>query len=89
MKKFIVVLTSIILILSVGLFGYTTYKYKTYSKVSAAKKKISTIEEKKSKTEKDIKEKEEVIKQEKEKNIEKVQLLEVWKKELAKVKKSS
>ena len=88
MKKVIVILTSFILCLSIGASVYLGVIYSSYlGKYN--KKDIKVIEENIKKTENEIVKGKEEIEKIKTDNKEKVELLEVWKKELNKVKKDS
>ena len=89
MKKVILSITSIILCLSIISLCYFISQYKSYSYTIGNKKDIKKIEEKIKKTKEEIKTKEEELNTIKENNKEKVELLEVWEKELKKVKKDS
>ena len=84
MKRVIIIITSIILCLSIGLCGYFFIQYKNnYGNNSS--KDILKIEEKIKKINKERDTKKEEITKVREENKEKVELLEVWEKELKKV----
>lgn len=87
MRKVIISITSIVLCLSIVLCGYFYIQYNGFT--NNGKKDIKRIEGKIKSIDKEIKEKEEEVKKLKEENSEKVELLEVWEKELGKVKKDS
>lgn len=89
MKKGILFLTSIILCLCIISCCFFAYKYYSYNKIGSIKKDIGVIEEKISTTSKDIVNKNEEIENLKQSNQEKVNYLELWKRELNKVKKDS
>ena len=86
MKKVIIIITSIILCLSIGLFGYLFIQYKSnYGNNSS--KDIIKIEKKIKNNNKEIDKKKEEINKIKEENKDKVEILEVWEKEVKKVRK--
>ena len=88
MRKVIIGVTSIILCLSIALCGYFFMEYRDcYG--GNSKKDIKKVEEKIKKTEEETKKKKEEVEKIKNDNKEKVDLLEVWEKELGKVKKDS
>lgn len=88
MRKVIIGITSIILCLSIALCGYFFMEYRNYYG-NNSKKDIKKVEEKIKKTEEETKKKKEEVEKIKNDNKEKVELLEVWEKELGKVKKDS
>ena len=86
MKKVIIIITSIILCLSIGLLGYLFIQYKSnYGNNSS--KDIIKIEKKIKNNNKEIDKKKEEINKIKEENKDKVEILEVWEKEVKKVRK--
>ena len=86
MKKVIIIITSIILCLSISLFGYLFIQYKSnYGNNSS--KDIIKIEKKIKNNNKEIDKKKEEINKIKEENKDKVEILEVWEKEVKKVRK--
>ena len=87
MRKIIIGITSIILCLSIGLFCYVFIQYNNFS--NNGKNNIGKLENKIKIIDKDINKKKEEVNKIKEDNKEKVELLEVWEKELEKVKKDS
>lgn len=88
MRKVIIGITSIILCLSIALCGYFFMEYRSYYG-NNSKKDIKKVEEKIKSIEKETEKKKKEIEKIKEDNKEKVDLLEVWEKELGKVKKDS
>lgn len=89
MRKVVLFLTSIVLCLSIASCCFFAYKYCSYNKINKVKKDISTIDKKISNANKEIVNKNEEIENLKQSNQEKVNYLELWKKELNKVKKDS
>ena len=88
MKKIIIIITSIVLCLSLSALGYLGVVYSSYLG-KYDRKDIKELEEKIKKTEENIESKKKEIEVLKSENTEKVELLEVWKKELNKVKRNS
>lgn len=86
MKKVIIIITSIILCLSIGVLCYL---YKEYNWYSSSGKDVKVVEKKINNTDEEISKKKEEIENIKKKNNEKVEILETWKKEIKKVKKDS
>ncbi len=86
MKKVIIIITSIILCLSIGVLCYF---YKEYNWYSSSGKDVSVVEKEINNTDEEIKKKKEEIETIKKENSEKVEVLETWKKEIKKVKKDS
>jgi hypothetical protein len=87
MRKVIIGVTSIILCLSIGLCGYVYIQYDSFT--NKGEKNIEKLKEKINNTDKEINKKKEEVEKIKNDNKEKVELLEVWEKELGKVKKDS
>ena len=86
MKKVIIIITSIILCLSIGVLCYLYKEYNWYSKSG---KDVGVIEKEINNTNEEIKKKKEEIETIKKENSLKVEVLETWKKEIKKVKKDS
>lgn len=86
MKKVIIIITSIILCLSIGVLCYL---YKEYNWYSSSVKDVSVVEKEINNTNEEINKKKEEIESIKKENNEKVEILETWKKEIKKVKKDS
>ena len=86
MKKVIIIITSIILCLSVGVLCYLYKEYNWYSKSG---KDIKAVEKEINNTDGEINKKKEERETIKKENNEKVEILETWKKEIKKVKKDS
>lgn len=86
MKKVIIIITSIILCLSIGVLCYL---YKEYNWYSSSGKDVRVVEKEINNTDGEIKKKKEEIETIKKENHEKVEVLETWKKEIKKVKKDS
>lgn len=89
MRKVIIFLTSIVLCLGIASCCFFAYKYYSYNKITKVKKDINAIEKKISAANKEIVNKNGEIENLKESNQEKVNYLELWKKELNKVKRDS
>lgn len=86
MKKVIIIITSIILCLSIGVLCYLYKEYNWYSKSG---KDVKVVEKEINNTDGEINKKKEEIESIKKENSEKVEILETWKKEIKKVKKDS
>lgn len=86
MKKVIIIITSIILCLSIGVLCYL---YKEYNWYSSRGKDVRVVEKEINNTDGEIKKKKEEIENIKKENRLKVEVLETWKKEIKKVKKDS
>ena len=86
MKKVIIIITSIILCLSVGVLCYLYKEYNWYSKSG---KDVKVVEKEINNNDEEINKKKEEIENIKKENNEKVEILETWKKEIKKVKKDS
>ena len=86
MKKVIIGITSIVLCLSICALGYFYTEYNNYSKSG---KDIKVVEKSIKETNEEINKKKEEMETIKKENSEKVEILEVWKKEIKKVKKDS
>lgn len=86
MKKVIIIITSIILCLSIGVLCYL---YKEYNWYSSSGKDVRVVEKEINNTDGEIKKKKEEIENIKKENRLKVEVLETWKKEIKKVKKDS
>lgn len=86
MRKVIIGITSVVLCLSVVACGYFFIQYNSFNK---EKKDIKKVEDNIKSIDKEISKVNEEINSTKENNKEKVELLEVWEKELGKVKKDS
>ena len=86
MKKVIIIITSIILCLSICALCYFYMEYNSYSKGG---KDIKVVEKEINNTNEEINKKKEEIETIKKENSEKIEILEVWKKEIKKVKKDS
>lgn len=89
MKRVVLFLTSIVLCLSITGCCFFAYKYYSYSNITKVKKDISAIDEKISSANNEIVNKNEEIENLKKSNQEKVNYLELWKRELNKVKRDS
>ena len=86
MKKVIIIITSIVLCLSICALCYFYIEYKSYS---GSSKDIKVVEKSIKETNEEINKKKEEMETIKKENSEKVEILEVWKKEIKKVKKDS
>ena len=87
MRKVIIGITSIILCISLGICSYFYLQCNGF--INTEKNNIKRIEGKIKKIDKEIEERKEEVEKIKKENTEKVELLEVWEKELKKVKKDS
>ena len=86
MKK-ILFLSTMILVIIVTIFGITLYKYHEYNKADDYKEKISNLEKDITNIREEIDTKKKEVDNLKNGNVEKNGVLEVWEKELKKVKR--